>query len=156
MIDFNFYQNYRQRYAVIPITTVRGPFIGIKSIHMAVNSHKYSARDHNYIMFFIETKICIYFADLALVQCKMHVTFRRDVISWTSSRERLTLLHAKNEVANQPAQPRSLISAFVFRSLQSILSKLASYRFICMLFELIHAESYMYLVGNPQDRVFSS
>ena len=28
MIDFNFYQNYRQRYTVIPITTVRGPFKG--------------------------------------------------------------------------------------------------------------------------------
>ena len=25
MIDFNFYQNYRQRYTVIPITTIRGP-----------------------------------------------------------------------------------------------------------------------------------
>ena len=25
-MDFNFYQNYRQRYTVIPITTVRGPF----------------------------------------------------------------------------------------------------------------------------------
>ena len=29
MIDLNFYQNYRQRYTVIPITTVRGPFIMI-------------------------------------------------------------------------------------------------------------------------------
>ena len=25
LVDFNFYQNYRQRYIVIPITTVRGP-----------------------------------------------------------------------------------------------------------------------------------
>ena len=25
MVDFNFYQNYRQRYTVIPITIVRGP-----------------------------------------------------------------------------------------------------------------------------------
>ena len=25
LIDFDFYQNYRQRYTVIPITTVRGP-----------------------------------------------------------------------------------------------------------------------------------
>ena len=27
LINFNFYQNYRQRYTVIPITTVRGPLI---------------------------------------------------------------------------------------------------------------------------------
>ena len=26
LIDFNFYQNYKQQYTVIPITTVRGPF----------------------------------------------------------------------------------------------------------------------------------
>ena len=27
LIDFNFYQNYRQRYTVIPITTVRGTLL---------------------------------------------------------------------------------------------------------------------------------
>ena len=32
-------------------------------------------------------------------------------------------LHANNKGADQPAQPRSLISAFVIRSLESILSK---------------------------------
>ena len=39
--DFNLYQNYRQRYTVIPITTVRGPLssaavvigaLGVKSL----------------------------------------------------------------------------------------------------------------------------
>ena len=34
---FNFYQNYRQRYTVIPITTVRGPFSF--PVSLAVQSH---------------------------------------------------------------------------------------------------------------------
>ena len=32
LIDFNFYQNYRQRYTVIPITTVRGPLEGAQCL----------------------------------------------------------------------------------------------------------------------------
>ena len=31
-MDFNFYQNNRQRYTVIPITTVRGPFTSLKHL----------------------------------------------------------------------------------------------------------------------------
>ena len=34
--------------------------------------------------------------------------------------------HANNKAANQPAHPRSLISAFVFHSLESIVAKLAT------------------------------
>ena len=34
MNDFNFYQNYRQRYTVIPITTVRGPFLNSQLKHV--------------------------------------------------------------------------------------------------------------------------
>ena len=32
LIDFNFYQNYRQRYTVIPITTVRGPYLFTRKV----------------------------------------------------------------------------------------------------------------------------
>ena len=30
--DLYFYQNYRQRYTVIPITTIRGPYDGAKAL----------------------------------------------------------------------------------------------------------------------------
>ena len=40
-------------------------------------------------------------------------------IKWALKRENQTLLHVKNEVADQPAHPHSLISAFVARSLES-------------------------------------
>ena len=46
------------------------------------------------------------------------------IIIWVPSREDLTLLHARNKGADQPAHPRSLISVF-FRSLQSILYRIS-------------------------------
>ena len=45
----------------------------------------------------------------------------------TRSFEHLTLVHANNQCADQPAHPRSLISAFVIRSLDSIVTKLLVY-----------------------------
>ena len=47
---------------------------------------------------------------------------------WASTRENLSLLYAINKAADQPAHPRSLISAFVNRSLQSIIPKLDSFK----------------------------
>ena len=40
--------------------------------------------------------------------------------------ENLILLHAYNKAADQPAQMRSLVSAFVIRSLESRIPKLAT------------------------------
>ena len=40
---------------------------------------------------------------------------KQDII-WASSRETPILLHANNKGADQPARPRSLISAFAIRS----------------------------------------
>ena len=42
------------------------------------------------------------------------------------SRDILTLLHANNKVADQPAHPRSLVSTFVIRFLESIITQLNS------------------------------
>ena len=39
------------------------------------------------------------------------------------------LLHAKNKGTDQPAHPRSLISVFVFRSLQNVIYNLALYKY---------------------------
>ena len=43
-------------------------------------------------------------------------------------RENLTLMDANYKGADQPGHPRSLISTFVFHSLQIIISNLASYK----------------------------
>ena len=45
---------------------------------------------------------------------------------WASARENLSRGCANNKAADQPAHPRILISAFVIRLLESIISKLAS------------------------------
>ena len=44
---------------------------------------------------------------------------------WASSREKLILLHVTNEHTDQPEHLHSLISAFVFHSLNCIIAKLA-------------------------------
>ena len=45
---------------------------------------------------------------------------------WGSTRENLSTVFANNKGADQPGHPRSLISAFVIRVLESIISKLAT------------------------------
>ena len=45
---------------------------------------------------------------------------------WASSRENLSSGFANNTGADQPAHPRSLISAFVIRFLESTIYKLAT------------------------------
>ena len=45
---------------------------------------------------------------------------------WASSQENLSSGFAKNTGADQPAHPRSLISAFVIRILESIIGKIAA------------------------------
>ena len=45
-----------------------------------------------------------------------------------STRENLILLHANNKGADQPAHPRSLVSAFVIRDLEILLVNTASYK----------------------------
>ena len=48
-----------------------------------------------------------------------------DVI-WTSTQENLSSGFAENTGADQPAHPRSLISAYVFRFLESTIFNLAT------------------------------
>ena len=45
---------------------------------------------------------------------------------WATARENLTLLHVTNKVADQPAHPRSLISAIAIRLLESMIAKVAT------------------------------
>ena len=47
-------------------------------------------------------------------------------IIWASTRENLSSGSANNKGADQPAHPRRLLSTFVIRCLESIISKLAS------------------------------
>ena len=44
------------------------------------------------------------------------------VMIWTTTLENLTLLHANNKLVDQPAHPRSLISAIVLRSLDGMIT----------------------------------
>ena len=48
------------------------------------------------------------------------------MIIWTSSRENLSSGYANNKGADQPAHPRSLVSTFAIRFLESTISKLAT------------------------------
>ena len=50
----------------------------------------------------------------------------KTMIIWASTRENLLRGVANNTGADQPAHPRSLISAFVIRFLESIICKLAT------------------------------
>ena len=61
----------------------------------------------------------------------MHKTAAQDTrgryqydTNWASMRENLCSGLVNNKGVDQPAPPRSLISAFVFRSLESFISKL--------------------------------
>ena len=45
---------------------------------------------------------------------------------WASTRENLSSVFANNKGTDQPAHPRSLISAFVIRLLEHIISKFAT------------------------------
>ena len=53
-------------------------------------------------------------------------------VTWSSMRDTLTLLLANNKGADQPAHPRSLISAFVIRYLKSkgTMSGISNSRFL--------------------------
>ena len=50
---------------------------------------------------------------------------KKEILKWASTRESLTLVHANNKGAGLSTYPRSLISAFIVRLLESIISKLA-------------------------------
>ena len=57
------------------------------------------------------------------MQC-INLLVRR--INWASTRENLLKGFASNTDADQPAQPRRLISTFVVRFFESIISELAT------------------------------
>ena len=56
-------------------------------------------------------------------------------IIWASTRETLSLVFENHKGADQPAHPRILISAFIIRLLESIISKLATSKF--SIFQLV-------------------
>ena len=63
---------------------------------------------------------------------------RAYVIIWASSRENLSSGCANNKGADQPAHPRSLISALLVRCLESIVSRLAKSEIsICQLVPVV-------------------
>ena len=57
---------------------------------------------------------------------KQNTELRADMYIWASTRENLSSGVANNTGADQPAPPRSLLSAFVVRLMESIISRLAS------------------------------
>ena len=68
---------------------------------------------------------------------------------WATSWENLFMQYANNQGADQPAHPRSLISVFVVRCLDSTILMLATPKISRHLLASV-AESY--LVGKPKDR----
>ena len=72
---------------------------------------------------------------------------------WATSWENLLLQYTNNKGADQPAHPRSLISAFVVRCLDSIIPLVSSLYLasvsVCSWSDWFES----YLVANPEDRV---
>ena len=66
---------------------------------------------------------------------------------WASTQEILILLHAKNKGADQAAHMRSLVSAFVIRSLERRITQLATCK-ISPFYLVSVAEQFT----NPEDR----
>ena len=76
---------------------------------------------HHYLPISIEINIL-----LAKTYQESVVITNKTICIWASSRENLSSGFANNTGADQPAHPRSLISAFVFRLLESTICKLAT------------------------------
>ena len=56
---------------------------------------------------------------------KRRLVYDKQIIIWATSWENLFMAYANNKGADQPAHPRSLISTFVVRFLDSIIPLLA-------------------------------
>ena len=63
-------------------------------------------------------------SDSCCVLFKNIISMKVNVLTWVYSRKILALLHANNKGADQPAHPRSLISAFVNLSVMLIINLL--------------------------------
>ena len=64
--------------------------------------------------------------------CHIHVlSLLLIVLQWDLSRDKQTLLHVVSKGADQPAHPRSLISALVVRFLESLMIPLLYAKFQC-------------------------
>ena len=70
-------------------------------------------------------------------------------------RETLTLLHMNNKCADQPAHPRSLISAFVICSLECTIAKFFFYESIWSKFPFFFGCYYLEFFGRFCDVVLS-
>ena len=73
---------------------------------------------------------------------------------WATSWENLFMPYANNKGVDQPAHPRSLISAFVIRCLDSIipLVSISKLSILCLASVAAHARFASTLVANPEDR----
>ena len=61
------------------------------------------------------------------MHCKSNFQLLKFSLKWASSRENLTLLHANNEGADQPAHSHNLISTSFIRLLESVISHSATW-----------------------------
>ena len=94
------------------------------------------------------------FQRLILIWISIRVAFKHPAHIWATSWENLILPCANNKGADQPAHPRSLISTFVVRFLDSVIHVLATSeisRLACFCRWAGQFESY--LVENPKDRL---
>ena len=75
---------------------------------------------------------------------------------WASTQENLSSVFANNKGADQPAHPRSLISAFVICLLESIIYKLATSKISILRLVCVVEETGLSLTlfGNPEDRFY--
>ena len=88
----------------------------------------------------------------SILTCKLGINLYSE--NWATSWENLFVSYAINKGADQPAHPRSLISAFVLRCLDSIISLsflMCNFKTLASLWSWAGwFESY--LVANPEDR----
>ena len=75
-------------------------------------------------------------------------------VIWASTRENLSLVFANNKGADQPVHPHRLISPFVIRFLQSVISKLATDEFSIFYLVSVAEETGLGLAlsDTPKDR----
>ena len=91
--------------------------------------HFTGAKSSPFILFLLMYKICLARMKASyLMQCI--ITEKKNLIKlsikWASTRENCLRGFANNTGADQPAHPRSLISAFVIRFVEIIICKLST------------------------------
>ena len=83
----------------------------------------------------------------------LFMTSEKEESNWATSWENVFIPYANNKGTDQPAHPRSLISAFVVRCLDSIIHLVSIFEISRLRHSLLLSRLvWVYLVGNPEDK----